>query len=87
MDQEQVIISLTRLEEQTKAVSDKLDEHRKEETINHKRILSLFEKQEDRITSLEHSRTKIKTVIGLIVTGLLFVGWEAGAEWVNHLTK
>lgn len=87
MESEQIVVSLTRLEEQIIAIRKEIKDRHDTEDRNHSEILRIIRDTDRRITSLEHSRTKIKTVIGLIATGLLFVGWESGAEWINHLLK
>lgn len=87
MKPEQVVVALTRLEEQMIALRKSVDEHHHDEDKVHKEIIYLIKANQERITSLEHSRTKIKTIIGILATGLLFIGWDAAADWLNHLIK
>lgn len=82
-----MVIALTRLEEQLIALRRAVEEHHQDEDKVHKEILYLIKANDRRITSLEHSRTKIKTVIFILSAALTFIGWEAAADWISHITK
>ena len=80
MNEEQIIIAITKLQEQVSAT-------RKDIADLHTTTVKYHERLDRRVNDLEHSRTKLKAVITAVAVALTFVGWEAGAEWVNHIIK